>query len=185
MKPLTIWKQNSIIRHNKAVTTFTLQCFSLLQTSSPSSQAQLHPAAPQLVPCVSQAPGLRQKVVPAPDRERMHSCLLSVSRFGHTFDIEPENQQLHGQSAETVQCLYETHLLSSSRPTSPSHVQSSFSIIKQYYYHLIKIFLPQFSLKIIINYLFVAIALSDWCYWCRICPIFLSVTIVSCYAHLK
>lgn len=147
MKPLTIWKQNSLTRHNKAVTTFTLQGF-------PSYKHPLHPPRPssiQLFLCwfpVSDKPqgsGRRLCLHLTGKGCTAASCLCLALATRLTF--EPENQQLHGRSAETIQCLYETHLLSSSRPASSSHVQPSVSIIRQYYYHLIKIFLPQFSLK--------------------------------------
>lgn len=110
--------------------------------------------------------------------------LVCVLLWLHIWHLN-QRKQLCRRFAETTWCLYETCLLSSSRPTNPSHVQSSISIITQYYYHLIKIFLPQFSLKMIINYLFVAITLCAWCYWCGIYLILLSVTIMSYYDHLK
>lgn len=180
MKPLTVWKQNSLLRHNEAVTTFALlrspswNILSILPGPAPSSCSPVKPQGSGRRLCLH----LTGKGCTAA------SCLCLALAAKH-LTFEPDNQQLHGQSAETIQCLYETHLLSSSRPTSSSHVQSSVSIIRQYYYHLIKIFLPQISLKMIINYLFVAIALSDWCYWCRIYLILLSVTIISCYDYLK
>lgn len=50
MKPLTIWKQHSLMRHSEAVTTFTLQC-SPPVASSPSCQAQLHQLFPSCSLC--------------------------------------------------------------------------------------------------------------------------------------
>lgn len=119
---------------------------SILPGPAPSAAPQLFP-----VPAKPQGSG-RRLCLHLTGKGCTAASWLCLALATKHLTFEPDNQQLHGQSAETIQSLYETHLLSSSRPTSSSHVQSSVSIIRQYYYHLIKIFLPQFSLKMIINY---------------------------------
>lgn len=57
MNSLTVLKQNSLIRHTKAVMNFSLSCKPPLHLS----QVQLHPAVLQLVPCLGQAPGAQAK----------------------------------------------------------------------------------------------------------------------------
>lgn len=87
MKPLTICKQNSLMRCDKAVTVF-------LSNASPCYNYPLHlPRSSSIQLFFSQSPvsakplRLRLKVVSASDRKEMHSWLLSVSCFGYRFNI--------------------------------------------------------------------------------------------------